>query len=199
MTRVEFADTVILNMGYDDVGKKLDRRQVYADMDVYLPAILVKNAQINGDSTLNNFVVSDVLPTKFDTAYDRYCIDIPQAMNLKGFAGIRQIGDTQDESMSYVAIQQGFNAIMAYLECGGLAGRSGYYLIGSRAYFKNPPIPMSPMVRVTYVPTIRGLSDLQEITCPAEMMAFLSDKLIEILKIQKGTPEDTVNNSKDNE
>jgi len=199
MTRVEFADTVILNMGYNDVDKKLDRRQVYADMDIYLPMILCQYAKKEGEGILNNFTVNQVLNVLFDSGRARFYLDVPVPMNLGGFAGIRQIGDTQNEDQNYVPIQSSFNSIASFLEVGGLAGRVGFFLDGNRAYFKNTPVVMPPKMRVTYVPTIRGLSDDQQITCPADTMSLLCDKLTEILMLQRTTPENVVNDNKDNQ
>lgn len=198
MTKTEFADSLILEMGYDDVGKKLDRRLVYIGMDKYLPAILTKYAQINGSDMLNNFVVSTIEKTGFDTAFDRFFVDIPKPMNLNGFAGVRQIGDTQNEDFAYLPTQQSFGMIASGLEVSGLGGRRAFYLIGNRAFFKNPPIPMPINVRVTRVPTIASLSETDEITCPADVMSFLCKELTVVLNEQKDTPEDVVNNSNDN-
>lgn len=197
MTRIQFADSLILDMGYDDVSKKLDRRQVYIDMDKYLPEILVKYAQINGADSLNNFVVSTIENTGFDSAFDRFFVDIPKPMNLNGFAGVRQIGDTQDEDFAYVPIQQSFGSISAGLEVSGLGGRRAFYLIGNRAFFKNPPIPMPVQVRVTRVPSIASLKDTDEITCPDGAFSYLCKELTQVLNEQKETPEDVVNDSKD--
>jgi len=199
MNRVQFADSLILDLGYDDVSKKLDRRQIYADIDKYLPLILTTWGKANGDAVLNNFVVTSVEPVKYDASRGKYCVDIPSPMNLGGFGGVRQIGDTQDESFSYVPIQSSFNSIASVLEVGGLADRIGFFLVGNRAYFQKDPIPVPPNIRVTRVPTIMNLTDTDEITCPSEALSYLCEKLTAVLMVQKQTPEDTVNDSKDNQ
>ena len=102
MNRLQFADLVILNLGYNDVDKKLDRRQVIADMDIHLPFILTQFASKFGEGVLNNFTVTSILPVSFDTGRGRFFVDVPKPMNLGGFAGIRQIGDTQNEDQNYV-------------------------------------------------------------------------------------------------
>lgn len=199
MNRIQFADSLILDLGYGDVSKKLDRRQVYIDMDKYLPLILTIWAKQNGESVLSNFTTATVEPVKLDSVTGKYCVDILATMNLGGFAGIRQIGDIQDDSFAYVPLQYGFNAMANALEVGGLGGRNGYYLVGNRAFFKNDPIPVPAKIKIVRVPTIASLKDTDEINCPAEALSYLCKELTQVLNEQKETPEDTVNDSKDNE
>lgn len=199
MNRNQFADSLILDMGYNDVATKLDRRQVFADIDKHFPLILVQVANQFGDGILNNFSVTTILPVSYDTGFGQYFIDTSSIvpMNLKGFAGIRQIGDTQTTDNDYVPVQGGWMSLMSRLEVGGLANRRGFLLQGNRPYIVNPPVDIPSALRVTYVPTIMNLSDIDEITCPAETLSMLCDKLMEVLTVQKNTPQNVNNDNKD--
>jgi len=201
MNRLQIADSIILDLGYNDAEEKPDRRQIFADMDKHLPIILTQTAKQMGDGILNNFNVTTICPIKYDTGMMAYFVDtsgiVP--MNLQGFAGIRQIGDTGSIENDYVPVQRGWGSIMSYLEVNGMAGRVGFWLQGNIPYIKNPPIVVPNVARVTYVPTILNLSDTDEITIPAETLSFISDKMVEVLMLQKQTSENIANDSKDNQ
>lgn len=203
MTRLQIADSIILDLGYNDVEAKPDQRQIYIDIDKHLPLILVQVANQFGEGILNNFTTDKILPVSYDTGYSRYCVDLTpvKSMNIKGYSGIRYLGDTNNEDMegTAVPIQTGFTSMMSILEVGGMAGRYGYYLVGNRAYIKNAPINMPDVLRCRYVPTMMGLSDTDEVTCPAETLSMISDKLSQVLMIQKQTPENVANDNKDNQ
>ena len=201
MNRLQIADSIILDMGYNDVEEKPDRRQIFALMDKHLPIILVQTAKNFGDTILNNFNVTTILPVTFYTGMGMYSISTStiSMMNLEGFSGIRQIGDSQSIENDWVPVQRGWGSIMSYLEINGLGGRVGYWLQGNTIYIKNPPVNVPPFSRITYVPTIMGLQDTDDITIPAETLSFISDKICDVLKEQKLTPENVANDNKDNQ
>ena len=154
-----------------------------------------------GEGMLNNFTVTTLLNVFFDTGFQRFFVNIPTPMNLRGFAGVRYLGDIANEDMegAAVPIQTGFLSMMSVLEVGGMSGRYGYYLIGNRAYLKNVGVNVPTALRCTYVPTIMNLSDTDDITCPAETMSILADKLSEVFSLQQKTPENADNDNKDNQ
>ena len=199
MTKLELADGVILSMGYNSIDKKLDRRLVYFWADRCIPKLIDNYAKAEGipaEDVADNFIIPKVAEVKFSTQRGQYYADLPTPMmNIAGFSSIRQVGDTKDEDTAFVPVKAGQQAIIKNLEVGGLGGRIGYRLEGTRLWFINIPQGVYEFVLVKYLPTITGLKDTDQITIPATIEDDLMKMIVQSLQEQKITPEDkTVNN-----
>jgi len=199
MTKLELADGVILSMGYNSIDKKLDRRLVWFWADRLIPVLIEKQANAKGltaEEIADNFVITKEAEIKLSTRRNQYFADLPTPMmNIAGFSSIRQVGDIQDETNTFVPVKSGQQAIIKNLEVGGLGGRIGYRLEGTRLWFINIPLGVYEFVLVKYLPTITGLKDTDQITIPAQEEFDLVNMIKQSLQEQKLTPEDkTVNN-----
>lgn len=200
MTKLELADGVILLMGYNSVDKKLDRRLVWFVADRLIPMLidrLAKSQGMSAEDVADNFITVKEATVKYSQKRKGYFADLPTPMmNIAGFSSIRQVGDAQDETTTFVPVKQGQQAIIANLEVGGLGGRIGYRLEGTRLWFINLPVGVYETVLVKYLPTITGLKDDEQITIPATVEFDLINMIKGELQEQKLTPEDkTVNNA----
>lgn len=199
MTKLELADGVILSMGYNSIDKKLDRRLVWFWADRLIPVLIEKQANAKGltaEEIADNFVITKEAEVKFSTRRQQSYADLPTPMmNIAGFSSIRQVGDIQDETNTFVPVKAGQQAIIKNLEVGGLGGRTGYRLEGTRLWFINIPQGVYEFVLVKYLPTITGLKDTDQIVIPAQEEFDLVNMIKQSLQEQKLTPEDkTVNN-----
>lgn len=199
MTKLELADGVILLMGYNSADKKLDRRLVWFVADRIIPMLidrLAKSQGMSAEDVADNFITVKDVDVKFSTKRQALYADLPTPMmNIAGFSSIRQVGDSQDETTVFVPVKQGQQAIIKNLEVGGLGGRIGYRLEGTRLWFINMPQGEYSSVMVKYLPSITGLKEDEQITIPASVEADLVNMIMQSTEIQKITPEDkTVNN-----
>jgi len=199
MTKLELSDGVILLLGYNSVDKKLDRRLVWFIADRIIPTLISNLANSEGlpaEDVADNFVIYKDADVKFSQKRQQYYADIPTPlMNIAGFSSVRQVGDSQDESTTFVPIKQGQQAIIKNLEVGGLGGRIGYRLEGNRLWFVNIPDGVYTSVALKYLPTISGLKDEDQIMIPATIELDLINMIKQSLQEQKLTAEDkSVNN-----
>jgi hypothetical protein len=202
MTRVELADGIILLMGYNSQDKKLDRRLVWFVADRVMPQLIDNYAKTYGfgiDEALENFITVKESELKYNSRRKQRYADIPTpALTFPGYSTIRQIGDIQDETTTFVAVKNGQQAIISNLEVGGLGGRIGYRLEQNRIWFVNIPDGVYTHVLVKYVPTISGVSDSEQLAIPSVIEGDLINLIMQVLREQKITPEDKNSNNVSN-
>jgi len=202
MTKLELADGVILSMGYNSQDKKLDRRLVWFWADRIIPKLIdniAKQEGISAEDVSDNFVTIKEAQVKFSNKRKQYFADIPTPlMNIAGFSSVRQVGDIQDETIAFVPVKSGQQAIISNLEVGGLGGRIGHRLEGSRIWFINIPDGVYSNVLLKYLPTITGLKDEDQISIPSIIEMDLIMGIKQALQEQKLTPEDKTVNNADN-
>lgn len=202
MTKLELADGVILSMGYNSQDKKLDRRLVWFWADRLIPSLINNLAKSEGlapEDIADNFVIIKEADVKYSNKRQQYYADLPTPiMNIAGFSSVRQVGDVRDETTAFVPVKSGTQVIINNLEVGGLGGRIGYRLEGSRLWFINIPTGVYSTVLLKYLPTITGLNDSDQLMIPANIEFDLVNLIKQSLQEQKLTPEDKTVNNADN-
>jgi len=202
------ADEIIAELGYSEVSKQLDRRNVLVRMDAvrneimsllaYDGVVFNGQLQIKIDRTASDlpdiYYVSKTTPVTFDTVRARFTSKMPtEYVSFGNVNGIRQIKATQDNTGGYFIGQTaGASSAFGLLESAQLAGSIGYELEGQDIYYNNMPANQFKQVLVTYIPRLSGLKEEDIMPCSAEIESLILNRTKESFLLQRQIPPDTV-------
>jgi hypothetical protein len=215
MTIGSAADQIIRELGYDSVDKRLDRRNVIKRMDAVrseMMSVLANNGSIQGDQYLirinvtpselpDIFYVSREADILLDEVRKKYYSNMPsEYVSFYSNNGIRVIKPVQADSGSHYFINQKAGASVLYgsLESAALGGKVGYEVEGQKVYYNNLSPNTYTKVLITYIPSLSGLREDDEMPMTGELISLLLTKTRDSFIIQKSVPEDKVVDSRSN-
>lgn len=209
------ADTIIKELGYDSVDRKIDRRNVIKRMDAMrseMMSVLANGGNIQAEQIVlkinvtpselpDIFYVSKEADILLDEVRKKYYSNMPtEYVSFFSNNGIRVIKPVQADSGSHYFINQRAGASVLYgsLESAALGGMVGYEIEGQKVYYNNLAANTYPKVLITYIPALSGLREDEEMPCTGEFASMLLTKTRDSFLIQKATPEDKAVDSRSN-
>lgn len=174
MTRSQIFDIILLRLGLDTQDRRYDPRVVFSVADSLRSSLIPDYITVHGESALELFVISDILPVQIDKRRNKKYIQLPyQILGMSDRTGLIQVGLPQEEESCFVPVQVGMLSVYSGLEAGGAAGNQLYWLEGNRIYLPNLMVGIDEIL-VKVIPTIYDLiDDDTQVPQPAEFNEIL--------------------------
>ncbi len=212
MTIGAASDEIIAELDQSNqLNKKTNRRNIIVRMDAVRSELLAAG---NYDATIVNGswqynVANDLMelpdylfitkptPVLLDPQRGKYYSPMPSpAVYFKNKNGIRTIHALKDNSggglldapVYFTAQKAGEGVAMSLLESSRLLGSVGYEIEGQKIYYNNMVPDTYDNVIVTYMPTLTGLAESDELPCSGEFINMLLSTTKQHFMFQKQVP-----------
>lgn len=209
-----FADNILEELDYQTIQtRKLDRRNIILRADEVRSELLantIYSATKQGDNFIVKYdkefmelpdimFVSRKMAVTKDLVRDRFFSTMPSSFVSFGSQnGIRMIRPAQDNAPVaqdqplpyFIAQKAGASLSYGLLESAQLAGGIGYEIEGQKVFYNNMLPGIYDEVLVTYLPTLAGLQETDEMPCPAEFISMLATKVKNEFMFQRQFPAD---------
>lgn len=158
-----------------------------------------KNNESNGYDINGDFLsVFKNVKVKKDEDTDEMYSDLPAPIiSLKNNRGLHRVSEMKNIDNSFSQVSNGSHDIFAILDAHYLNKKTEFYLQGNRIYYRN----LGTKVENVLIKMVAGISALgadDPIPLPAIMEEEFVNRVIALLNISKGTPQDKSNDNNPN-
>lgn len=177
MTKYELIDGILLNLGQNSQDRKFQPQQISWTCDTVIGELLKEWVKQGGSKS--DFAISVVVPVQKDSLGLRYINLEQEGQGTQSNNGILAVSKKQDRGNTFVQTKAGDVGIYSYLEA-GQNSQPTFWIESNLMYFENLSWFIDEVL-VVCVPSIKGLSDVQEVPIPKELEAELFRRVAQVL------------------
>jgi hypothetical protein len=197
MTRGQLYSQALIELGFDSQDRRAHPLSVFLAADTVRAVAIPAYIDTHGDDALSLFCVESVLPVLFDSTRGRNYVQLPyQILGMEDNKGLVQVSLPQEDEGSFIGVKNGMLSVYSGLEAGGAAGRTIYWISGSRIYFQNLTVGATDIL-VKAIPTIYDLlDDNEQVPMPMEFNRIVIDGVKQALNPQAQVVQDRTNDNR---
>lgn len=196
MTRAMMYSQIILELGFDSKDRRAHPLSVFLAADTIRGSMIPAFVDEHGEDSLSLFCIEKILPVQYDSVRAKKYIALPfQILGMSGNMGLMQVSLPQEDEGSFVGMKNGMMSVYADLEAGGAAGKTIYWLSGSRIYFNLLNAGVESIL-VKAVPSMYGIADDDEVPMPLEFNRVVIDGVKQALNPAAFVPQDKTNDNR---
>lgn len=177
MTKYELIDGILLNLGQNSQDRKFQPQQISWTCDTVIGELLKEWVKQGGSKS--DFAISVVVPVQKDSLGLRYIDLEKEGQGTQANNGILAVSKKQDRGNTFVQTKAGDVGIYSFLEA-GQNSQPTFWIESNLMYFENLSWFIDEVL-VVCVPSIKGLSDVQEVPIPKELEAELMRRVAQLL------------------
>jgi len=178
MTKFELVDGILLNLGQNSQDRKFQPQQIAWTCDTVIGELL--NDWLAQGGSKSDFATSTIIPVQKDGVYGLRYIDLEkEGQGTQGNNGILSVSKKQDRGNPFVQTKAGDVGIYSALEAGNNS-QPTFWVESNLMYFQNLAWFVDEVL-VVCVPSIKGLTDVQEVPIPKELEGELMRRTAQLL------------------
>jgi hypothetical protein len=178
MTKYELVDGILLVLGQNSQDRKFLPQQIAWTCDTVIGELL--NEWVSQGRSKSDFAVPVLLPVKKDSQLGLRYINLEEeGLGTQSQNGIMSVSKKQDRGNPFVQAKAGDIGIYSALEAGNNS-QPTFWIESNLMYFENLAWFIDEVL-VVCIPSIKGLSDIQEIPIPKELEGELIRRASQIL------------------